>query len=57
MGQEFKGKANLPFGRSGAQTPTYASHHCCYNVDPETGAIWTNSIGTEYDVFDVDGDY
>ena len=49
--------ANNPFGRSGAQTPDYRSHHSVYNLDPQTGAIWTNLITTEYDVFDVNGDY
>ena len=49
--------ANNPFGRSGAQTPNFASHHSAYNLDPATGAIWTNLIVTEYDVFDVNADY
>lgn len=49
--------ANNPFGRSGAQTPNYCSHHSAYNSDPEVGAIWTNLIGTHYDVIDVDADF
>lgn len=51
--------ANNPFGRSAAQTPNYASHHCAYNSDPETGAIWTNLIaaGQRFDTLDVDADY
>jgi len=48
--------ANNPFGRSGAQTPNFCSHHSMYNVDPTAG-IWTNLIGTPYDSFDADGDY
>jgi len=48
--------ANNPFGRSGAQTPNFCSHHSMYNVDPTAG-IWVNLIGTPYDSFDADGDY
>lgn len=48
--------ANVPFGRNAAQTPTVASHHDAFNADP-FAATWTNSIGTPYDVVDVDADY
>lgn len=48
--------ANIPFGRNAAQTPTVASHHNAFNADP-FAVTWTNSIGTSYDVSDVDADY
>jgi len=51
--------ANNPFGRSGAQTPDYKSHHDAYNSDPEAGAIWTNLVaaGQRFDSLDVNTDY
>lgn len=51
--------ANNPFGRNAAQTPDYRSTHTIYNLDPETGAIWTNlvAVGQRFDAFDVNGDY
>jgi hypothetical protein len=36
--------ANNPFGRSGAQTPTYYSHHNGYNTKPDTGGTWVNGV-------------
>jgi hypothetical protein len=38
------GPGNNPFGRTGAETPTYEGHHNRYSLNPEQGAIWTNSI-------------
>lgn len=43
-----------PFGRSAAQTPRFRSHHCAFNSDPESGAIWVNEIspGQRFDTLD-----
>jgi Protein of unknown function (DUF1565) len=38
------GPGNNPFGRTGAETPTYSSHHSRYSLNPEQGGIWTNSL-------------
>lgn len=51
--------ANNPFGRNAAQTPNYRSTHSIYNLDPQTGAIWTNLVAAaqRFDSYDVNGDY
>ena len=53
------GAANNPFGRNAAQTPNYRSHHSRYNMDPQTGAIWTNLVAAaqRFDSYDVQTDY
>ena len=48
---------NNPFGRNGALNINYASHHNCYNSNPELDANFVNLITTNYDVADVNGDY
>ena len=47
-----------PFGKT-LGTPVYASHHCVYGLDPETGAAFVNAIGSavRYDTIDVAGWY
>lgn len=47
---------NVPFGRSGSQTPIVNSHHNIYNADP-FASIWTNNITGSNDTFDPDGDF
>jgi hypothetical protein len=51
--------ANNPFGRDAAQTPNYSSHHSEYNVDPQTGGVWTNLVAAAqcFDGYDVNTDY
>lgn len=53
------GAANLPIGRSAAQTPTYCSHHDAYNTDPLAGGWLTNAIAVaqRYNSYDVQSDY
>ena len=49
--------SNSPFGRGDNFTVDYSSHHCVYNTNPEGDTNFTNLIFTNYDVFDVDGDF
>jgi hypothetical protein len=49
--------ANLPFGRSGAQTPAYQAYHSAFNTNPDTTVVWTNGIVVNNNVFDAGADF
>jgi len=48
-----------PFEQGGGVTPNYRSHHSCYEVDPETGGVFTNLVAgaQRFDSVDVNTFY